>query len=263
MALCLASWLFILQEDGRLSVPFFSSRTLDSVAGFLRDLLGLGGARTPAFLQLGLWKETAGLAYDTLAMAVLGIGIAGSLAFVTFMFGARNLMFGEMAPHPRPVSGFVFWTVRAFFILCRGVPELVWALIALFVFSPGILPGALALGVHNAGILGKLASEVVEGMDARPLRALRSSGAGYLQLLLFGVLPQALPRFLTYLLYRWEVVIRTTIVVGFVAAGGLGMEFRLAMSHFHYTTVTLLLLWYLFLVLGVDVAAAGLRRLAR
>jgi phosphonate transport system permease protein len=68
---------------------------------------------------------------------------------------------------------------------------------------------------------------------------------------------------MTYLLYRWEVVMRTTIVVGFVAAGGLGMEFRLAMSSFHYTTVSLLLMWYLLLVLGVDAASAGLRKLAR
>jgi len=72
-----------------------------------------------------------------------------------------------------------------------------------------------------------------------------------------------LPRFMTYLFYRWEVVIRTTIVVGFVAAGGLGMEFRLAMSNFHYSTVSLLLMWYLILVLGVDLASSQLRRIAR
>jgi phosphonate transport system permease protein len=119
------------------------------------------------------------------------------------------------------------------------------------------------LAIHNYGVLSKLAAEVVEGMDMRPVEALRSSGAGRAKSLVYGVLPQALPRFMTYLLYRWEVVIRTTIVVGFVAAGGLGLEFRLAMSNFHYTTVSLLLMWYLALVLGVDAASAGLRRLAR
>jgi phosphonate transport system permease protein len=69
---------------------------------------------------------------------------------------------------------------------------------------------------------------------------------------------------MSHLLYRWwEVIIRTTIVVGFVAAGGLGMQFRLSMSAFEYTTVTLLLIWYLILVVGVDLASAGLRRPAR
>jgi len=132
-----------------------------------------------------------------------------------------------------------------------------------FVLSPGILPGAIALAIHNYGVLGRLAAEVVENLDMKPAHALRSSGANRLQVLVYAVLPQALPRFLTYLLYRWEVVIRTTIVVGFVAAGGLGMEFRLSMSHFHYTTVTLLLMWYLILVLGVDLISTGLRRWAR
>ena len=77
------------------------------------------------------------------------------------------------------------------------------------------------------------------------------------------MLPQALPQLLTYLLYRWEVIIRTTVVVGFVAAGGLGREFRLQMSYLHYDDVALLLICYLALVVGVDLVSAGLRRLAR
>jgi phosphonate transport system permease protein len=76
-------------------------------------------------------------------------------------------------------------------------------------------------------------------------------------------LPQVLPQFLTYTLYRWEVVIRTTVVVGFVSAGGLGREFRLHMSWFQYTDVALLLIWYLLLVLAVDLISAWMRRVAR
>ncbi|MEE3006172.1 MAG: ABC transporter permease, partial [Chloroflexota bacterium] len=72
--------------------------------------------------------------------------------------------------------------------------------------------------------------------------------------------PQALPHFLTYLLYRWEVIIRTTVVVGFVSAGGLGREFRLSLSFFHYTDLALLIMWYLILVLAVDLLSAWLRR---
>ena len=157
----------------------------------------------------------------------------------------------------------MYFVVRAVFAFTRGVPELLWALLIVFVLSPGILPGAIALAVHNYGILGKLSAEVVENLDPRPARALRRSGAGNLQMLMYGVMPQALPQFLTYLLYRWEVVIRTTIVVGFVSAGGLGREFRLAMSFFQYDEVTLLLACYLILVLGVDLVSAWLRRLAR
>ncbi|MSQ25029.1 MAG: ABC transporter permease subunit [Dehalococcoidia bacterium] len=263
IVLCCASWVYILNVDSNQSHSFFSAETWRRGVSFLKDLAGAGSTATPAFAQASAWRETGRLAYQTLAMAVLGIGIAALVALATFIFGARTLMTGELAPYGASAWRALYIAARAFFTLTRSVPELVWAMIAVFIFSPGILPGAIALGIHNAGILGKLSSEVVEGLDPRPMRALRSSGAGRFQVLLYGVLPEALPRFTTYLLYRWEVIIRTTIVVGFVAAGGLGQEFRLAMSHFHYTTLSLILIWYLILVAAVDIAAVLLRRLAR
>lgn len=261
--LMVASWAFVLTSGRGQGSAFFSVETFNRLWSFLKDLFGVSSSRTPAFAQLSEWERIGRLAYDTLVMSVLGIGIAGAVALLTFMFGARDTMTGEAKWYAFwPWKG-VFFLVRAFFILTRSVPELVWAMLAVFVFSPGILPGALALGIHNSGVMGRLAAEVLEGLDQRPIQSLRSAGAGRLQVLIYGVLPQALPRFLTYLFYRWEVVIRTTIVVGFVAAGGLGTDFRLAMSHFHYTTVTLILMWYLILVLSVDLAAAWLRRIAR
>ena len=81
-------------------------------------------------------------------------------------------------------------------------------------------------------------------------------------MLAYGIIPQAMPQFLTYLLYRWKVVIRTT-VVGFVSAGGLGREFRLSLSFFQYTDVALMILWYLVLVMAVDLLSAFLRRVVR
>lgn len=262
-ALVLSSWLFILVLDRQAQHPFFSTVTFDRGAVFMRDLLGIGVDRTPAFFMLDAWAESGKLALHTLAMSVLAIGIAVLGALVTFMFGARNVMLGELAPHAGTLWKAWFFVIRGIFVVTRGVPELIWAMLIIFILTPGILPGALALGIHNLGILGKLAAEIVEGLDSRPAHALRATGAGRLKVLVYYVLPQALPRFMTYSFYRWEVIIRTTIVVGFVAAGGLGMQFRLAMSHFHYTTVTLLLMWYLILVLGTDLAAAGMRRLAR
>lgn len=263
LVILIVSWAFVLLWDGRQNVSFFSVETARRAWSFLKELAGVGSPVGPAYADASAWWRVAHLAYDTLAMSVLAILLAGFGALATFMFGAHNVMLGELSPNAGWGSRAVFGIVRASWTFVRGVPELVWALIVVFVLSPGILPGAVALAIHNYGVLGRLASEAVEGMDTAPARALRSAGAGRLQLLAYGVLPQALPRFMTYLLYRWEVVIRTTIVVGFVAAGGLGMEFRLSMSNFHYTTVTLLLMTYLVLVLGVDFASSQLRRLAR
>ncbi len=255
-----ASWVFILQNDRTQADSFFSVDTFQRAWSFVKELLGIGTGVTAAFAKASEWREAGSLAYQTLAMSVLGIAISAAVALLTFMFGAHNLAMGELAPYGSRVWRLGFFVTRAFFTLTRGIPELLWAMILVFLFSPGILPGAIALGVHNSGILGKLSSEVVEGLDPRPIHSLRSAGAGRFQVLFYGVLPQALPRFVTYAFYRWEVIIRTTVVVGFVSAGGLGTEFRLAMSHFHYTTVTLLLIWYLILVVGVDLAAAYFRR---
>ena len=261
--LVIASWVFVLGADRSQGASVFSLETFHRSWTIIKDFLGVGSSVTPAFARWEEWRQAASLAYDTLVMSVLGAGLAGTVALVTFIFGARNVMIGELAPYRSWTWRGLFLVTRVLFVLSRSLPELVWAMLIVFVFSPGILPGALALGLHNVGILGKLSAEVVEGLDPRPIRALRATGAGQFQVLVYGVLPQALPTFVTYLFYRWEVIIRTTIVVGFVAAGGLGTEFRLSMSHFHYTTVTLILIWYLLLVIGVDLATAALRRLAR
>lgn len=263
MVLIVSSWIFVLNVDGAQSHSFLSVETFNRFKDFLGDLLGIGSSTTPAFAQWSEWRSTGHLAYDTLAMSVMAIGFAAIFALVFFIFGARNMMMGEMAPYGSWFWRGVFFLVRGLFVVTRAIPELIWAMLIIFVLSPGLLPGAVALGLHNAGILGKLSSEIVEGLDQRPIQALRSTGAGRFQVMVYGVLPQALPRFVTYLFYRWEVIIRTAIVVGFVSAGGLGTEFRLSMSYFHFTTVALLLIWYLILVLGVDIAASYLRRLAR
>jgi len=112
-------------------------------------------------------------------------------------------------------------------------------------------------------VVGRLCAETVEALDRRPIAAVRAAGASKAETLLYAVLPAALPAFLTFVLYRWEVVIRTTIVVGFVGAAGLGREFRLRMSYFHYSDVLLLLIVYVLLVFAVDAASGVLRRLSR
>lgn len=262
LVLAVAAWGFVLLADDARTRATLGPEALGHAVAFVAALAGRG-AETPAFLQPERWVAALELAYETLAMSVLAMGFAGLFALVTVMLAARNVAHGALGGS-RAVGGLaLFAVVRALYILARAVPELVWAMLIVFVFSPGILPGALALGLHNFGILGKLCAEVVEDLDPRPVRALRAAGASAGQILAYAVLPMALPQFLTYLLYRWEVVIRTTIVVGFVSAGGLGREFRLSMSFFHYTEVMLLLLVYVLLVVLVDLVAAGLRRLAR
>lgn len=263
LLLAVLCWGYLLLGTDSGVPDLLSGRAWSSAAGFLRQLAGLDSDARPAYLQAGQWEDKAKLAYHTLAMSVLAIGFAGAGALLTFLPGARNVSNGRLGGAPSGTWGVLYYLVRLSFTLTRAVPELVWAMVIVFFLSPGILPGAVALGVHNYGVVGKLCSEVVENLDPGPARALRSAGASNFQLLAYGVIPQALPQFLTYLLYRWEVVIRTTVVVGFVSAGGLGREFRLSLSFFHYTEVALIIFWYLILVVAVDLLSVCLRRLAR
>ena len=261
--LALVSWAFILSQDNTGFGDLFTPDAWKDGIGFIKSLLGIGAGETPAYLRADAWAEGGKLAYQTLAMSILAAIFAGSGVLLTFLPGARNIARGELSSGHPVIRNTLFVLVRGLFTFTRAVPELIWAMIIIFVLSPGILTGAAALAIHNYGILGKLSAEVVEDLDTRPARALRAAGAGNFQMLFYGILPQVMPQFLTYLLYRWEVIIRTTLIVGFVSAGGLGKEFRLSMSFFHYTDITLLLIWYLILVIFVDLVSAWLRRLAK
>jgi len=261
-ALAVASFTYILIGDSGIS-DLFHSNGWRGMWDFASRLAGRGAPGTPALLDGGAWAHGGTLALETLAMSILAITVAGAAALLTFVPAASNVAFGELSSGSAVVRRTVFYGLRGVFIFTRAVPELVWALLIVFVFQPGILAGALALAIHNFGILGRLSAEVVENIDSRPVRALRAAGASNTQMMAYGIIPQALPQLFTYLLYRWEVVIRTTVIVGFVAAGGLGHEFRLNMSFFKYDDVGLLIVWYLILVLGVDLVSAGLRRLTR
>ena len=263
MALSMVSWGYILVGATSGLDDLASGQAWVNAGGFVLRLLGIDGVGTPAFLEPDRWADTGKLAYKTLLMSVLAIGFAGMGVLLSFLPAARNVSNGELDGRPSRGLGALYHLMRLVFAVTRAVPELVWAMVIVFFLSPGVLPGAVALGLHNYGIVGKLSAEVVENMDPGPARALRSAGAGNLQMLAYGIIPRAIPQFLTYLLYRWEVVIRTTVVVGFVSAGGLGREFRLSLSFFHYTEVALIIIWYLVLVLSVDLLSAGLRRMVR
>ena len=261
--LAVAAWAFILLDGNSGFADLFRGQTWQNAGQFFASLAGQGSDDPSPLVQGARWLETGRLALNTLAMSVLAMGIAGAGALVLLMPGARNVSDGTLGGAPSRAGAATYAATRIFYTLTRAIPELVWAMLIVFFLSPGIIPGALALGIHNLGIVGRLTSEVVENLDPAPARALRAAGASSPKVLLYGVFPQALPMFLTFLMYRWEVVIRTTVVVGFLNAGGLGREFRLRMSWFHYDEVALLLVWYLMLVIAVDLLSAQLRRRVR
>jgi phosphonate transport system permease protein len=144
------------------------------------------------------------------------------------------------------------WASRAVLQLTRVMPELTLALVFVVWVGGGPLAGMLAIAVHNMGVMGRLYSDVLEEVEPGPPGALQAQGAGTLATFLFGVLPQVKARLAALTLYRFEVNVRATAMVGFVGAGGIGDALNTAISLFHLRDLTLLLLTMLLLISVVD-----------
>lgn len=169
----------------------------------------------PPQLPDGGWLTLWSASLDTLVLSVIAIAIATACAWPVAFLAARD-------PSARPTGRLAAALARSILLCTRSIPPPVWALLILFVVFPGPLPGGLALGIYTFGILGRLDAEVVENADPGPTRALQALGARRGAALLYGTAPTVAPRFAALSLYRWEVTMRETVIVGLVGAGGLG-----------------------------------------
>ncbi|AJE45518.1 phosphonate ABC transporter, permease protein PhnE [Celeribacter indicus] len=184
----------------------------------------------PADVVAEAWQKRANLPghlRDALPALIETINIA-ALATLSGAAGAIVLSLlstAGLAPWPRLIPLF-----RRMMDLMRAVPELVIALVLIFVLGGGPVPAAIAIGFHTVGALGKLFSEVNENADTKPLEGLASAGATWSQRMMLGLLPQVAPNWFSYALLRFEINIRASAILGFVGAGGIGYELRNAIS---------------------------------
>lgn len=253
ITLLIFSFWYVKADFTKLWTP----RTAQLLAGVIQDSF------PPDISQL---SQVVTLAAQTLAMSILAIAIAGLGGMLLCFPAANNLLPGgilDPGGNSHCWWGIVLVFTRFLLLFARAVPEPIWALMFLFVFFPGILPGAIALGIHNLGIVGRLMAEVTENLDERTARSLKALGATGFQVLLYGVLPSTLPRFIAYILYRWEVCIRATVIVGFVGAGGLGRLLTEQLSSFDYRGVSATLMCFICLTFLVDLISATVRRSLR
>jgi phosphonate transport system permease protein len=209
------------------------------------------------------WKGTI----ETFAISFMGTLMAVAIALAIVFFASRNLIYSGLLYEMEPKQGWKrsarmipYLAAKSLLNILRTIPEMVWALIFVFLVGLGPFPGVLALGVHTGGVLGKLFGEVLEDVDSQPIESLQSTGASRLQILFYGILPQVLPQFISYTLYRWEVNIRVAAVLGLVGAGGLGQRIHIAISLFLENQLLTLILAVYILVTVVDYLSAYLRR---
>ncbi len=243
MAACVAiSWWKL-----HISLPtLWSSRTRKEF-GFVRDNF------LPPDLSRNHLAVLWPAARQTVAISIGSIVISLAMAIPLALMTAR-------LPDGGILRRLLSWCGRLALLIARAIPPAVWAFLAVLVFFPGPLPATVALGIYNAGVLGRLLAEVVENLDHRPLRALRASGASGFAANAYSTLPQAAPSFATYSLYRWEVAMRETIVVGVAAAGGIGAHIKQVMAAFAYDKLAGSVIVLLAITWAVDVLSTTLRR---
>lgn len=195
------------------------------------------------------WKIWLKLLAETILIAFMAtvFGVVGG--FLLSFPAARNL-----AP-----NNVVLWITRRYLEIARTVPELVWALIFVFCFSVGPMAGVLAIGLHACGALGKLYSEVNENIDMKPLEGVKAAGGTWFDQIRYGVVPQVLPNIISYTLLRFEINVRSSSIIGYVGAGGLGQEFRTAMSFQEYTDLSALFIIIFVTVVIIDFGSEKLR----
>jgi phosphonate transport system permease protein len=183
------------------------------------------------------------------------------IAWVGTLIGAAiSLPLGFLAAHN--VSGKAGFTlVRQILNAIRAIPELLWALV-FFIPMVGLGPfaGALALGVNSTGTLGKLTSEVVEGIDQGPVEAARASGASRVQMLRWGVLPQVLPEVVAFWLYRFEINLRASAILGLVGAGGVGAVLAQTLQYRRWALAGMTVIVVVVATIVIDALSAAARR---
>ena len=198
--------------------------------------------------------------WRTVAIATAGITLALVLAWPLTLLSTRALsisaLSGRMARGPAVFRQAVRWGL----IVLRSVPELVWALVFVRVVGLGPTSGVLAIALTYGGMLGKVYGEILESGDEHASATLMRNGSGRLQAFFLGVLPHNAAELTSYTVYRWECAIRSSVVLGFVGAGGLGQTIDTSMKMFAGGEVATLLLVFIALVALADRVSAFLRR---
>lgn len=197
--------------------------------------------------------------WRTVAMATAGVSLALLGAVPLALLATRSLSVSALTGRMAAMPALVRHAVRALLVVLRSVPELVWALVFVRVVGLGPTSGVLAIALSYTGMLGKVYAEILESGEALACQTLLRQGAGRLQALCFALLPQNATELMSYTVYRWECAIRSSVVLGFVGAGGLGQQMDSAMKLLDGGQVCAMLLVFVGLVALADRVSHALR----
>jgi phosphonate transport system permease protein len=190
---------------------------------------------------------------ETVHIAAIGTVMAMMLSLPVAVLAAKNTT-------PNAAT---YWLGKLLVTVSRSVNIIVWALIFVVMFGPGALAGIIAVGVRSMGFLGKLLAEEIEEIDFGQVEAVRAAGAPPAAVFLYGVVPQIKPAVAGLAVYRWDINVRGASILGFVGAGGIGVQLFTAVDSFAWRTVAMILIAILAVVLVSEWLSAYTRRLVR
>lgn len=193
-----------------------------------------------------LWRAV----WDTVNMATLGTLLAIAVSVPLAYLAARNT-----TPHPL-FRSFALLVI----VFSRSVNALIWALLLVSVIGPGLLAGILAIALRSIGFVSKLLYEGIEEIDRRPIEALVSTGASKAQVTSYGIVPQVMPTFIGTAVYRWDINIRESTIVGLVGAGGIGLQLDTAIGSLRWDRVSVIFILILLLVVISEWVSAQARK---
>lgn len=258
--------------QGALSPPGAGKRTLSQAIGWAVFLILLGWAWKGADMRpIDLFRDSSNMTkflaeffppnfrewrsylremIVTVHIAVWGTVLAIVCAIPFGLLSSSNIV---------PV--WVYQPVRRLMDACRAINEMVFAMLFIVAVGLGPFAGVLALWIHTTGTLAKLFSEAVEAIDPRPVEGVRATGASALEEIFYGVIPQVMPLWISYSLYRFESNVRSASVVGMVGAGGIGVILYEVIRGFEYAQTCAVMLIIIVFVSSIDLLSARIRKL--
>jgi phosphonate transport system permease protein len=235
-----------------LFVVCWQVMTRDTIWAFVADAprqaADIGGRMVPP--RWSYLPELWGPLWDTINIATLGT-IGGVIMAVPVAFlAARNTT--PSVRILRPVALFII-------VASRSINSLIWALLLVAIIGPGLLAGIVAIALRSIGFVGKLLYEAIEETDRRQIEAIEATGASGAQVLNYGIVPQIMPAFWGISVFRWDINIRESTILGLVGAGGIGLKLQASLNTLAWSQVTVILLLILATVVLSEWVSARVR----
>jgi phosphonate transport system permease protein len=191
---------------------------------------------------------------ETIFLGVMATAFSMVIALPLAFLGARNIMAGN------PITQAIYLFIRVMFTIIRSIDVLIVVIVLLVIFGPGNAAGVFGLAFHNIGVLGKLYSEAIEGIDAGPLEAITATGANRTQVVWTAVLPQITNPFISFTIYRLDTNVRLAPILGLVGGGGIGTDLFQSIQLFQYGAAGLIIFMIVFTVATMDFISAQIRK---